>query len=219
MSDDVKSREELEQLFKEVVFYLEDAQENEKDKYIFLKEFAHSLGQYSPIHHKSDMKDTISLVSCFDFVALLQPGPLTTGISQHLNRVTREFYMQLYHRILFKYPSFFEHTEKMVRRQLSKHIEEWGVSSKTNEIVQETLEKEDIYFVITTYLIFTVSNNFQMVIDTLMLGVSGDIQINRDILSQEEEKVNYSTKGFTKGIRDMFDKLYSKHLSGEEVTS
>lgn len=210
MNEILETRENLEKLLKEVVFYLEDAQENDKDKFIFLKEFAHSLGQYDHQYHSSIVKDTIELVSSFDFVALLQPGPLTTGISQYMKNITREFYVQLYHRILFKHPSFFEHTERMVRRQLSKHIVEWGLSSEEREVIQTTLEKEDIYFVMTTYLLFTVSNNFQLVIDTLLLGVSGDIQLSRGILAQEEEKVNYSTKGFVNGVREVFTKIYSK---------
>ena len=213
MNENIETREHLEKLLKDVVFYLEDVQENEKDKYIFLKEFAHSLGQYDPVHHSDIIKDTVHLVSCFDFIALLQPGPLTTGISQFIKPVTREFYAQLYHRILFKHPSFFEHTEKMVRKQLSKHIKDWGASTKEGEVIQETIEKEDIYFVMTTYLIFTVSNNFPLVIDTLRMSVEGDMKLTRGILGQEEEKVNYSTKGFTKGLREMFDKLYVRRES------
>lgn len=210
MNENLETRENLEQLLKEVVFYLEDVQENDKDKYIFLKEFAHSLGQYDKIHHPSIMEDTIELVSSFDFVALLQPGPLSTGISQHLKKITREFYVQLYHRILFKYPSFFEHTERMVRKQLSKHISEWKLSTKEGEIIQSTIEKEDIYFVMVTYLLFTVSNNFPLVIDTLMLGVSGDIELSRGILAQEEESVSYTTKGFATGVKEVFDKIYGR---------
>lgn len=210
MNKSLETRESLEKLLSEVVFYLEDAQENDKDKYIFLKEFAHSLGQYDKIHHPSIIEDTIELVSAFDFVALLQPGPLSTGISQHLKKITREFYVQLYHRILFKYPSFFEHTERMVRKQLSKHISEWNLSTKVGEVVRDTIEKEDIYFVMVTYLLFTVSNNFPLVIDTLMLGVSGDIELSRGILAQEEESVNYTTKGFVNGVKEVFDKIYIK---------
>ena len=219
MNEKLETRETLEKLLKEVVFYLDDAQENDKDKYIFLKEFAHSLGQYDSSLHPTIMSDTIELVSSFDFVALLQPGPLSTGISQHMENITREFYVQLYHRILFKHPSFFEHTERMVRRQLSKHISEWGLSTEEGEVIQNTLEKEDIYFVITTYLLFTVSNNFPLVIDTLLLGVSGDIALSRGILAQEEEKVNYSTKGFVNGVKEVFGKIYNgRGKPGGETT-
>lgn len=215
MNENLETRENLEKLLKEVVFYLEDAQENDKDKYIFLKEFAHSLGQYDPIHHPSIMDDTIELVSSFDFVALLQPGPLSTGISQHMKHITREFYVQLYHRLLFKYPSFFEHTERMVRKQLSKHISEWELTTKEGEVIQATIEKEDIYFVMVTYLLFIVSNNFPLVIDTLLLGVGGDIQLSRGILAKEEEKVNYTTKGFATGVKEVFDKIYGRRSKQE----